>query len=367
MQEPEWIVNDMGELGVKLGNRCFFLYKGDNIEYEDGTHSDGTPIMYRMVGKREFGETCKPDAYYQKGYSKTGRYTEELMFHPGFGPTSGDWTWKPLPSKGDQGKEASTVMKAEDSASCLKDMERLILQYSQETAWDTPDYILAQYFRACLRAFKVAESMYAERCRTIPDQARENGTLIENQVISWGKPEAYIDGDTNANIKHYIEKLRVKCVNDEQLHKAKQDYNFIGVCAYPPDVKQFYNEMGHNCDVRYVLDKKIDVQLSKDVQEFANNINDNLSLTIHTEINKLLLYIRQRGFAPFITPIRIMQEEGMYGMITVVHCFGGYIGKRLAEVVEVIKGFDELNEYQKVAVKIDPEFKPSQQKETPCP
>lgn len=99
-QVPEWIVNDMGELGVKLGNRCFFIYKGDNIEYENGKHDDGTPILYRKVGKREFGETCKPDVYYKKGYnmSPTGRYTEEVVYYPGlsFGNPE-DYAWRPLP------------------------------------------------------------------------------------------------------------------------------------------------------------------------------------------------------------------------------------------------------------------------------
>ena len=99
MTEPEWIVNDMGELGVKIGSRCFFLYKGGNIEYENGLHEDGNPILYRIVGKREFGETCQPDAYYSKGYNKTGKYTEELVFDPVLSDgTRESGEWKPLPT-----------------------------------------------------------------------------------------------------------------------------------------------------------------------------------------------------------------------------------------------------------------------------
>jgi len=96
--EPQWIVNDIGELGVKIGERCFFLYKGDNIEY-NGLHDDGvTPMLYRMVGKREFGEVCHPLAWVQAGRSED-RYTVELTYHPGlsFGNKE-DGDWRPLPS-----------------------------------------------------------------------------------------------------------------------------------------------------------------------------------------------------------------------------------------------------------------------------
>lgn len=57
---PEWIVNDLGELGVKVGGRLFFLYKGSSLEYTspEHTNSDG-PSRYRPVGKREFGEVCR--------------------------------------------------------------------------------------------------------------------------------------------------------------------------------------------------------------------------------------------------------------------------------------------------------------------
>lgn len=98
MLKPKWIVNDLGELGVEILGRCFFLYKGENIEYEDGLHDDGSPMLYRPVGKREFGETCKPDIYWTKGYSCEGRYTEELVHIPGLSyylPEYG--RWRPLP------------------------------------------------------------------------------------------------------------------------------------------------------------------------------------------------------------------------------------------------------------------------------
>ncbi|MCO1461179.1 hypothetical protein L0Y93_06025 [Burkholderia multivorans] len=111
--EPQWIVNDLGELGVKVGGRFFFLYKGDNIEYgasssRDGIalHDDGSPMQYRIVGKREFGETCLPVKWVLQGRSED-RYHEKLVYHPGlsFGkPEDGDW--KLLPAARTQGGES---------------------------------------------------------------------------------------------------------------------------------------------------------------------------------------------------------------------------------------------------------------------
>lgn len=51
MDDIQWIVNDLGELGVKIGENFAFLYKG--YSYRGGKR-------WRPVGKREFGETCKP-------------------------------------------------------------------------------------------------------------------------------------------------------------------------------------------------------------------------------------------------------------------------------------------------------------------
>lgn len=52
--EVQWIVNNQGELGVKVGGQCFFLYKGESIQY-----SPENVKQYRLVHKREFGESCK--------------------------------------------------------------------------------------------------------------------------------------------------------------------------------------------------------------------------------------------------------------------------------------------------------------------
>lgn len=61
--EPKWVVNDLAELGVEIQGKHFFLYKGGSIVYKDGLHENGTPMHVRPVGKREFGETCKPVLY----------------------------------------------------------------------------------------------------------------------------------------------------------------------------------------------------------------------------------------------------------------------------------------------------------------
>lgn len=109
LPEPQWIVNDLGELGVRVGDRFFFLYKGDNIEYgvdgigeaENGIaiHEDGKPMKYRMVGKREFGETCWPLKWIIAGRSQD-RYTEELVYTQGlsFGKPE-DGAWRDLPAR----------------------------------------------------------------------------------------------------------------------------------------------------------------------------------------------------------------------------------------------------------------------------
>jgi hypothetical protein len=94
-QEPIWIVNDNAELGVKVGGRFFFLYKGQSLEYEDGLHDDGEPMLWRPVGKREFGETCRP----LNPIWVDGRYICETTKNPGldFPHPEGFYDWKPLP------------------------------------------------------------------------------------------------------------------------------------------------------------------------------------------------------------------------------------------------------------------------------
>lgn len=68
--DVQWVVNDNAELGVKIGNQFFFLYKGDSLVYSDAQHDDGSPMHWRRVFKREFGECAHPINH--ADYSKIG-------------------------------------------------------------------------------------------------------------------------------------------------------------------------------------------------------------------------------------------------------------------------------------------------------
>jgi len=53
--DVEWIINDHGELGVKIGAQYFFLWRGHSLMYT-GEYDDD-PKQYRRVQKVEFGES----------------------------------------------------------------------------------------------------------------------------------------------------------------------------------------------------------------------------------------------------------------------------------------------------------------------
>lgn len=61
-EDVEWVVNSIAELGVKIGDQFFFLYKGESLVYTED-EDDEPPLMWRHVGKREFGECCHPINY----------------------------------------------------------------------------------------------------------------------------------------------------------------------------------------------------------------------------------------------------------------------------------------------------------------
>ena len=96
-EQVEWIVNDIAELGVKIGDQFFFLYKGRSLVYGGDEKSVAagvalnedteppTPHKWRPVFKREFGECAHPINH--QDYSKIGTVSLDDSDE-----------WKPLPS-----------------------------------------------------------------------------------------------------------------------------------------------------------------------------------------------------------------------------------------------------------------------------
>ena len=123
--EPEWIVNSLGELGVKVGDRFFFLYKGHNLEYTN----DSAPMLWRPVLKREFGETCRPadTPFYDRGeVNKDGSYT--------FGVG-----WKSLtdPKEEEKDDTISTIVKSCRARILNGDVASAVEYYSKKTSAST--------------------------------------------------------------------------------------------------------------------------------------------------------------------------------------------------------------------------------------
>lgn len=54
LDDVQWVVNEGAELGVKIGNSFFWLFKGSSIVYIN------YEIKWRPVEPLEFGATCCP-------------------------------------------------------------------------------------------------------------------------------------------------------------------------------------------------------------------------------------------------------------------------------------------------------------------
>jgi len=78
--DVKWVVNDLAELGVKIGDKFFFLYKGESYCGGD---------KWRRVFKREFGECQHPHDWPPNGSEKT---------YIGFRRENAD-EWNLIPSK----------------------------------------------------------------------------------------------------------------------------------------------------------------------------------------------------------------------------------------------------------------------------
>jgi hypothetical protein len=89
----EWVVNDIGELGVKIGNQFFFLYKGRSLVY--GDRDPGPTMRWRLVYKREFGEVCHPPPKTQYSFDR-GELNQDGTYTFG---NEEDWQDLPFPKE----------------------------------------------------------------------------------------------------------------------------------------------------------------------------------------------------------------------------------------------------------------------------
>jgi len=101
VDEPLWVVNNIGELGVRVGARFFFLYKGESIEYKEGDNvreegygRDAIPLKWRKVNKREFGEVQHPEGWYERQMYKDEEYLPPI---PNATKAEEHWQLLPLP------------------------------------------------------------------------------------------------------------------------------------------------------------------------------------------------------------------------------------------------------------------------------
>lgn len=85
-EEVLWVVNDLGELGVRIGRTSYFLWCGKSFVYKD-THEDGQVMQQRLIRRREFGDACHPLGFDPQMGDDNGVYFE------------GDG-WFPLTTKG---------------------------------------------------------------------------------------------------------------------------------------------------------------------------------------------------------------------------------------------------------------------------
>jgi hypothetical protein len=100
-EDVEWIVNDIAELGVKIGDQFFFCYKGRSLVYgdDDASRAAGVALnedtepptqhMWRPIFMREFGECIHPLNY--KDPTKIGTVSLD---------DSDDWQPLPPPKNG---------------------------------------------------------------------------------------------------------------------------------------------------------------------------------------------------------------------------------------------------------------------------
>lgn len=90
--DVQWVVNNLGELGVKINGQYFFCYKGESITY----NYSKTKVLVRNVGKREFGETVWPMSWIEAG-KREDKYTTTLHYDERLGGRDDPkYHWKPI-------------------------------------------------------------------------------------------------------------------------------------------------------------------------------------------------------------------------------------------------------------------------------
>lgn len=112
LEDVHWVVNDLGELGVRINDQFFFLYKGES--YVGGE-------KWRAVAKREFGEVCypKPDWLMHQGHSDV-----PMSYYTSVGD---GWKWISRPEE-PQMNNYLVVIKKENGSTLEVQSKRLNLQ-----------------------------------------------------------------------------------------------------------------------------------------------------------------------------------------------------------------------------------------------
>lgn len=75
----KWVVNDLGELGVRIGDTSYFMYKRGSITYSE-THQDGSPMMQRPVQEGEFGYVCRVPGFEIENDGNAGYFEGDGWF-----------------------------------------------------------------------------------------------------------------------------------------------------------------------------------------------------------------------------------------------------------------------------------------------
>lgn len=170
-EQVEWVVNDIAELGVKIGNQFFWLYKGHSLVYGHSEEERAAGVclnedtdpptkhMWRPVFKREFGECCHP--INRKDPTLIGTVS----------PGDSD-DWKPLPPAAPPARSAASTVEPVS----LRQMARRI-----EEALNSEFGVAEGYGNA---SWTVAHHLYAAPTTSPePDAVREKIVKLVEEIM----------------------------------------------------------------------------------------------------------------------------------------------------------------------------------------